>query len=223
MRVLIVDDHPIVRTAVAWLLRNHPDFEFCGEAECVNSALEKTQSLKPELTILDLVMGGRDGIELVGDLKKNHPSGRILVYSGFDERIYAIRALRAGASGYVMKSRGIENLNRAVTVVAKGDRFVSEDIHSVFMSEVLDGKLAFGAINTSGMKALSNRELQILNLLGMNYRSSQIAEDLNLSIKTVGTYCERLKDKLNAQNGAELRTFATAHYRKAMIGKMPSS
>jgi two-component system invasion response regulator UvrY len=205
MNILLVDGQPIVRTALTGLLKASATFTVCGEAGDVFSAQRLTEKLQPDCTILDIILGGRDGIELVKNLKDIHPTGKILIFSSQDERIYARRAIEAGAHGYVMKKIEIEQFHEALETIGRGEYYVSEILQKAFIQELFGQKRNR---DKSSLEALSDRELQILRLLGMGFSSAQIARELSLSIKTIGTYRERLKDKLNLDTATELESYA---------------
>jgi DNA-binding NarL/FixJ family response regulator len=205
MNVLLVDGHPIIRTALSALLKASQTFNVCGEAGDVFSAQQLTAQLQPDCTVLDIILGGRDGIELVKNLKGIHPMGKILIFSSQDERIYARRAIEAGAHGYVMKQIKVDLFCEALETIVRGEYYVSDILQKAFIQELFGQKRKRDA---SSLEALSDRELQILRLLGIGFSSAQIAGELNLSIKTIGTYRERLKDKLSLETATELEGYA---------------
>lgn len=163
-----------------------------------------TEMLRPDYILLDLVLGGRDGIEMIEDLLVLQPKAGILVYTSLSEKTYAKRALRAGARGYVMKSSGFEELTGALRVIAGGELFVSEAVKRTLIEQCA------GATGTA-LDKLSDRELQIYRLLGAGMDSAGIAKELCLSMKTVGTYRERLKNKLGLQSARELERNAESY------------
>jgi DNA-binding NarL/FixJ family response regulator len=217
MKVLIIDDQPLFRKALTRLITSKT-LKVVGEAYDSASAHRQTLSLLPDLTILDLNIGGRAGLGLITDLKANHPPGRILVYSSQEEKIYARRAIKAGAHGYVMKRSAIKCLRDALAKVVLGELYVSESIQQVFMGEIFSKKRKLTE-ESLVIQSLSNRELQILHLLGTELSSSQMAAELNLSIKTISTYRERLKDKLNLESSSKLVEFAAEFLYNANMPK----
>lgn len=200
--VLIVDDHPIVRMGLRMLLEDSPIYGICGEADSVALARQLTSELRPDIVVLDLVLGGRDGTELVETLRVLHPGVRMLVYSSQNESIYARRCLRAGASGFVAKSAGLERVREALELIARGEIAISEELQQSLLREYATGA------TTSPLDLLSSRELQVLRLLGSGHDSRAIAEHLHLSMKTVGTYRERLKLKLGLDTARKLERYA---------------
>lgn len=204
-RVLIIDDHPVVLYGLRFLLDQNPSFCVCGEATDGASALAQTTALQPDYLILDLVLGGRDGIELLQDLVSVAPNARILIYSSQNEWRFARWTIQAGAKGYVSKSEGLTVVARALEVIAGGDTYVSDAVRArlleTFATEVAD-------VEGSNIQQLSNRELQILRLIGGGNTPREVAAALGLSVKTVGTYCDRIKIKLQLASLRELDAFA---------------
>jgi DNA-binding NarL/FixJ family response regulator len=206
-QVLLVDDHPIVRKGIAELINAEPDLQVCGEAATMQEAISLATKLKPGLLIVDISLDGNNGVELMKNLSGRQGAPPILAYSMHDESIYAERCLRAGAKGYVMKHSPPEVLLEAMRQVLKGKIYLSEP-----MSDRLLGKLvgagSASAPSSSPIDTLSDRELEVLQLLGKGQTTSQIADSLCLSVKTVETYREHLKQKLNLANGQELLRYA---------------
>lgn len=203
--VLIVDDHPIVLYGLRFALEQQTRFAVCGEAGHAESARVMARDLRPDYIILDLVLGGRDGLELVRDLAGMLPASRILIYSSQRETPYARRSIDAGARGYVSKSEGLEVVVKALDVIAGGEIFIGEGLRR----QLLDDFVATG--NADGGQAgtvLSERELQVLRLIGDGRTLSQIAIELGISTKTVGTYRDRLKTKLGIDNVHDLSFWA---------------
>lgn len=200
-RVLLVDDHPIVRQGVAAMLNQQPDISVCGTAEDPHQALETVAKLKPDLVIVDLSLKKGSGIDLLKDLKVRYPKLLTLVLSMHDESLYALRVLRAGASGYIMKQAATENVLVAVRRVLAGEVYLSEEMGKRMMEQIA-GKPA--KRSGSPIEDLSDRELQVFNMIGQGRGTRQIAEELHLSVKTIESHRARIKDKLNLQTGAEL-------------------
>lgn len=196
-RILIVDDHPIVRFGLDLLLRDDPDFAICGEAGRADEVLPRYEALRPDIVILDLLLGGRDGIELIRDLLNRDPQARIIVYSCQDERQAGERARRAGASGYVAKGGGLPTIRDALDAVAKGSLYFAG-------TRIADHHMSARARQQRAIDSLSHREAQVLRLTGRGAPLQQIAQELGLSAKTIGTYRERLKIKLGVDRVQDL-------------------
>jgi len=200
-KIFIVDDHPIVRKGLAQLINQEPDMVICGEAENAQSALDLLKKIKPDLAIVDISLQGIDGIELIKKIKVRDANLPILVVSMHDESLFAERALRAGAKGYIMKQEAIEKMMEAIRRVIGGEVYVSERVSATIVKKFIDGK----AENTrSPMEVLSNRELEVFQLIGQGFVTRQIAQELNVSIKTVESYRANIKEKLNLKNATEL-------------------
>jgi DNA-binding NarL/FixJ family response regulator len=201
-RVFLVDDHPIVRRGLAQLVNHEDDLMICGEAENAREAIELLYDSKPEFLIVDISLkGGMDGIELIKTIRSRNTSLPILVVSMHDESLYAERALRAGAMGYIMKQEGTEKVVTAIRRILDGRVYVSEDVDSRILHQAVRGHPHKPA---SPLELLSDRELEIFGLLGRGMSSRGIAESLFLSVKTVDSYRANIKDKLKFKNGIEL-------------------
>lgn len=200
-RVLIVDDHPIVLYGLRFVLGHNGRFAVCGEAADANAARAFTRDLHPDYIILDLVLGGRDGIDLVRDLVTLAPHVRILIYSSQNEWRYARRVLAAGAKGYVAKSEGLDVVAGALDVLARGEDFVGDGLRRQLLDDFI---LSTANEPGSAMLDLSARELQVLTMIGQGHGLGEIATALDLSVKTIGTYRERLKVKLGVERVSDL-------------------
>jgi DNA-binding NarL/FixJ family response regulator len=204
-RVLIVDDHPIVRHGVRRMIESESDLTVCGEAASEPEARMLIRELKPDVAIVDLSLERGDGLDLVRDVHAQHPELPILVLSMHDESIYAERLLAAGAMGYIMKQAASEQLIVALRRVLGG---------RVYLSEALSRTLgARGAEASAGevadpVRRLSNRELQVLNLIGRGMSSRIVASELGLSVKTIESHRQSLKHKLNLETNAQLLQYA---------------
>lgn len=200
--VIVADDHPIVLSGIRLLLRGAKDFKLLAEAGDGEATLTAIRQNVPDLLILDLWMGSNDGLELLRSIHKEWPSIRILVYSMNDECHYGIRTLRAGAAGYLMKSHGLDELLRALQTIASGARYLSP----VLAKELIDNGLNPhpDPAKPASLSILSDREIQVLRLIGMGSTTAMISRELGISVKTVGTHRENLKNKLNAGNSASL-------------------
>jgi len=204
-RVLIVDDHPIVRQGLRRLIDQEEDLAVCGEAESTREAKAAIRELKPEVVIVDISLKQGDGIELVKDARAHYPSLPILVLSMHDETIYAERMLSAGANGYIMKQAASDQFLVALRRVLEGGIYVSEVVGNSMIQKFASG----GAyISANPIDRLSNRELQILHMIGRGLSTRQAAEALNLSVKTVESHRQRIKRKLNLATGSQLVQYA---------------
>jgi len=204
-RVLIVDDHPIVRQGLVQLLNCEPDFMVCGEAADARKALSAIVETKPDVGIVDITLHGTNGIELIKNIVAQWPNFPVLVLSMHDESLYAERALRAGAKGYVMKQEAPEKLTEALRRILNGQIYVSEKLSNKMMHRAIDGK---NLENTSPVANLSDRELEVLQLIGQGHGTRQIAEDLSLSVKTIESHRAHIKEKLNLKTAPEMVRFA---------------
>ncbi len=199
-RIFVVDDHPLVRESLTSLIRQQPDFLVCGEADGSAAALAGIAAARPDVAIVDLSLDDRSGLELIRDLKQMHPKVAVLVLSMHDEDLYAERALRAGARGYVMKREASRNVVLAIRRILAGKIAVSERL-----AETLATRLVTGAASgAEPVDSLSDRELDVFRMLGSGRTTRQIAEALHLSAKTVQAYCARIKEKLGLQTANEL-------------------
>ena len=204
-RVLLVDDHPIVRKGLRRLIENHPGLEVCAEAEGVRDARDAIRKHQPDVVVVDLSLKDGDGIELVKEVRAHHPGLPLLVLSMHEESVYAERLLAAGASGYIMKQAASELFILALQEVLEGRRYVSSAVSASLQRKTAAGKCGNGA---DPVDSLSNRELQILEMIGRGLSSRQIAESLNLSVKTIEAHRQRIKRKLNLKTGVQLVNFA---------------
>jgi len=202
-RVFLVDDHPLVREWLTNLINQQSDLEVCGEAENAADALAGIARTAPELVIIDISLNAASGLELLKDLSIQHRSVAPLVLSMHEEELYAERAMRAGARGYVRKRETSKNILAAIRRVLEGSIYVSEKLSNNMALKFLKGQEAVG-IPRSRVEQLSDRELEVFQLLGQGRSTSQIAEQLHLSLKTVQAYCVRAKEKLGLTTAAEL-------------------
>jgi len=200
-RVFIVDDHPIIRRGLKLLIDQEPDLIVCGEAENARSVLPAIQELKPAIAIIDISLGHDSGIELIKNIRLQHPELPLLVLSMHDESLHAERALRAGARGYVMKQEAPEKIITAIRQVLQGNIYVSDAMGAKLLNKLIDSR---SEKTSSPLELLSDRELQVFQLLGRGFGTRQVAEQLNVSIKTVEAYRANIKDKLNLRSSAEL-------------------
>ncbi|HXG48290.1 MAG TPA: response regulator transcription factor [Methylomirabilota bacterium] len=204
-KVLIVDDHPIMRQGLAQLINHEPDLVVCAEAENAGQALEAADQSHPDLAIIDISLTGRNGLELIKDLRVRHPSLRMLVMSMHDESLYAERALRAGARGYIMKQAGGRMLMEAIRRILAGQIYVSDKM-SARIVESFAGQRSTAA--RQGVEGLTDREFEVFQLIGQGRGTRQIAEQLNLSVKTVEVHRLHIKEKLQIADAPSLVRFA---------------
>lgn len=200
-RIFIVDDHPLVREGLSNLINQQADLSVCGEAEDAAQALAGIGVKKPDLALIDISLKTASGLELVKDLRVHFPNVALIVLSMHDELLYAERALRAGARGYVMKRETSKDVLTAIRRVLEGDVYVSERVLNAMARRLGTPRKAAAG---SPVEQLSDRELEIFRLLGQGLTTSQIAQDLHLSLKTVQAYCARAKDKFGVTSLAEL-------------------
>lgn len=205
-RVFIVDDHPIVRAGARLALGTTPGFRVCGEAGSAAEALTAVAAARPDILILDLVLGGRDGMDFVARMREILPAARILVLSMNAEDLFAERALRAGANGYLMKGGDLEELVAAVKRIAEGEVYLSEKMTSAMLEVRRSGRRETGIFG-----GLTDREMQVFLMLGQGKSTQQVADELRLSIKTISTHRENLKVKLGVDSAAELVRQAVAY------------
>jgi DNA-binding NarL/FixJ family response regulator len=208
-RIIIVDDHPLVREWLTTLIGQQKDLAVCGEASTAAEAMQAVAASKPEVAIVDISLKGSSGIELIKDLKKACPSLMVLVLSMHDESLYAQRALRAGAKGYIMKREATRKVIEAVRRVLQGKLYISDAVAESIAAQFVEGKTL---ATCSPTEQLSDRELAVFDLLGQGLGTRQIAETLRVSMKTVQTYCARIKEKLNLSSATELLREAIHHY-----------
>ena len=199
--VLIVDDHPIVRQGLKLLIDQEPDLIVCGEAENARSVLPAIHDLKPSIAVIDLSLGRDSGIELIKTIRLQHPDLPLLVLSMHDETLHAERALRAGAKGYIMKQEAPEKVIIAIRQVLQGKIYVSDAMGAKLLNKLIDSSRDEPS---SPIELLSDRELQVFQLLGRGLGTRQVADQLNVSIKTVEAYRANIKEKLNLKGSAEL-------------------
>ncbi len=200
-KIFIVDDHPIVRKGLSQLIDQEADLVTCGEASDAQSALQILKKLKPDLTIVDISLQGMDGIELTKNIRARYGNLPVLIISMHDESLYAERALRAGARGYIMKQEATEKMMEAIRRVIRGDLYISEKVSAGIVKKFVDGK---SKRSSSPEELLSDRELEVFRLVGQGFGTRQIAEELRVSVKTVETYRANIKEKLNLKNAREL-------------------
>jgi DNA-binding NarL/FixJ family response regulator len=204
-RVLIIDDHPVFRHGISAMINAEPDLVVCGEAGSAPAALDAMRRLQPHIALVDISLPGTNGIELLKSIKAEAPKLPMLVVSMHDESLYALRALRAGALGYVMKAEALDSILTAIRKVLQGEPYLSPKFSE---------RLVFKAIRSmdeglgSPVDKLSDRELEVLNLMGRGFGAQDIANELHLSVKTIETHRAHIKEKLGFHDSKEMVRFA---------------
>ena len=204
-RVLIVDDHPIMRRGVAQLVEQEPDLTVCGEADDVYDALEKIEKLNPDVAIVDIKLKDSGGVELIKDMGTRWPELAILVLSMHDESLYAERVLRAGARGYVTNREPPERIVEGIRRILEGSIYVSENLARKMLRAFVTGK---PGSDGSLVERLSDRQFQVFELIGQGLKTREIAARLHLSVKTVDTHREHIKKRLTLESGTDLLRYA---------------
>ena len=198
-RVLLIDDHPIVRAGLARIIDDQADMLVCGEAGDADGALRAIQELGPHLVIVDLSLGGSDGLDLVKQIHTRWPDTRLLVLSMHSESLYAERTIRAGARGYVTKQQAPTQILDAIRHIRSGQVYASEEVKAMLLE-----RIARGSRQEEPIKSLTDRELGVFQLLGHGHSTREIAGELALSVKTVDSYREQIKRKLGLRSSTEL-------------------
>lgn len=199
-KIYIVDDHPLMRKGMAMTLDNSVEFEVCGQSESAEEALGEIPSLKPDGCVIDISLPGMNGIELVKNLLAQMPALKILIVSRHDEELYAERAIRAGAKGYLMKLEAGEVLVSAVRQIMNGGIYLSDKIGSQLIMKIASGQKT----GDNPLEILSDRELEVFELTGKGESTKDIAQRLHVSVKTVDTYRARIKEKMHLKSANEL-------------------
>ncbi|HZN59059.1 MAG TPA: response regulator transcription factor [Planctomycetota bacterium] len=208
-RILLVDDHPVVRQGLARLIEQEPDLCVCGEAETAGEALKAVADLGPALALVDLTLRDKPGLELIKDLRKQHPDVKVLVVSMHDESVWAERVLRAGACGYVMKQEKPRMLMARIRQALADGLCLSERMSERLLRKFTGTR---GARLEPATEGLGDRELEVLQLMGQGLSPREIATALNVSIKTVDAHKENLKRKLDLGSAAELLRYAVIRF-----------
>jgi len=206
-RVLIVDDHPAVRQALAMLIGQQSDLEVCGEAADLSEALRLVAATQPDVAVIDISLKTGCGIDLIQRIKDRRGTVRMLVWSTHSESLYAERALRAGALGYVNKDQATDKIVEGIRRVLEGKVYLSDAMVETMLQRTV-GDASKESIR-SPLDALANRELEVFRLIGQGVKTAAIAERLHLSVKTIETYRERIREKLDLSDGTELAHYAT--------------
>ena len=208
-RVVIIEDHPIFREGFKHLIEMEDNLMVCGEADSIGTALNQIRDLKPDLAVVDIGLKGRSGLDLIHELKTLKPDLLILVVSMFDETTYVQRALQAGARGYVVKNESTQTVVSAIQATLNGEMVISEPHHTHLLESQFSSSVNDPTNNPQAV--LTNRELEILRAIGQGKSTREIARELRLSIKTVGTYRERIKEKMKLKHAAELARHAVRY------------
>lgn len=199
-RIFVVDDHPVVRKGLAQLIAQEADIEVCGGAEGETEALQQIKTLLPDLVVVDISLKEGHGIDLIVQLKATLPNVKTLVWSMFDEKLFAERALRAGAMGYINKQHSIEKAIDAIRQVLNGELYVSPEMTGLLLRRVGEGE----GLDEDPLRRLTNRELEVFELIGKGITTRQIGRMLGISQKTAETHREKIKTKLGLKNSSEL-------------------
>ena len=206
-RVLIVDDHPAVREALAMRIGRQSDLEVCGEAADLSEALRLVADTQPDVAVVDISLKTGCGIDLIKRIKDRNDTVRMLVWSTHSESLYAERALRAGALGYINKDQATDKIVEAIRRVLEGKVYLSDAMVETMLHRTVGGGRE--EVTRSPLDALADRELEVFRLIGQGVKTAEIAERLHLSVKTIETYRDRIREKLDLSDGTELAHYAT--------------
>lgn|SRR5690625_3724240 len=204
-RIFLVEDHPLMRQGVAQMINAEPDMIVCGEADNAATALKGIESTQPDAAIIDISLGGVNGIELIKNLRSLFKFLPVLVLSMHDEEVYAQRVLRAGALGYVMKEEAADRVIAALRRILTGEIYVNEKVGSQMLQQVLTGR---GNPSDSPIDRLSDRELEVVQAMGQGKSTREIAKQLNISVKTIESHRANIKEKVGLKNASELMRFS---------------
>jgi DNA-binding NarL/FixJ family response regulator len=213
-RILLVDDHPLFLEGLRQMIDRNAALEVVGEVADAQAAMKAITELKPDLVIVDITLGHSNGLDLIKTLKGKYEDLPVLVISMHDESLYAERAIRAGAQGYVMKSEPAKTVRSAIMKVLGGDIFLSEKMSGSVLSKLMSGK---GAVPMSPVEQLSDRELEVFQLMGQGMPTRQIAEELHLTIPTIHSFRNRIKEKLKLKSSTELLLHAMQWFRETVV------
>ena len=200
-RVLLVDDHPIVRQGLALLIDREADLSVCGEAEGAHTAFHAIEALHPDIVVLDISLSGPDGLDVLKEIRMKIAGLPVLILSMHDESIYAERAMRAGANGYIMKQEATEKVLIAIRRILQGDVYLSDRLTSTMLQQFVRGT---APAKSSPLVNLTDRELEVFRLIGEGHGTRRIADELHLSVKTIESYQAHIKEKLALRNAREL-------------------
>jgi DNA-binding NarL/FixJ family response regulator len=213
-RILVVDDHPIVREGLVLMINSQRDMEVCGQAEDAHKALEAVEKTRPDMAVIDISLQGASGIELMKNIKLRYPAFKMLALSMHDEALYAERALRAGAKGYIMKHEAPDRVVAAIRRILAGEIWVSDNMTARMVNKLVGG--AEGG--ATGIDSLTDRELEVFRLIGMGHGTRQIAQELFLSVKTIESYRAHIKEKLALNSATELVQHAIQWVNSSNLG-----
>lgn len=205
VKILIVEDHEIFRLGIKELINHEPDLAVCAEAEDVDTARTLINAFQPDMVIIDITLKKSNGMDLIKEISSFHKTMKMLVLSMHDELLYAERSLQAGAQGYIMKQETSRSIVKAIRHILQGNIYVSDNIMSNLLNRVRTGQDTF---EKSPVENLSDRELEVLRMIGQGRSTGEIADEMNLSVSTISTYRERIKEKLQLKNSAELVRYA---------------
>lgn len=205
VKILIVEDHEIFRLGIKELINHEPDLAVCAEAEDVDTARTLINEFQPDMVIIDITLKKSNGMDLIKEINSFHKTMKMLVLSMHDELLYAERSLQAGAQGYIMKQETSKSIVKAIRHILQGNIYVSENIMGNLLNRVRTGQDSF---DKTPVDHLSDRELTVLRLVGEGKSTGEIAQEMHLSVSTVSTYRERIKEKLQLKNAAELVRYA---------------
>ncbi len=214
IKVFIVDDHPLVIEGVKGVIHQEPDMVVCGHAESMNDGLRRIYSLEPDICIIDIGLQDGSGIDLTREIKKRYPGMPILILSMQNDEVYAERALRAGASGYVRKVNAARTIIEAIRRVLHGEVYLSETTASNILSHLVGSK---NGSTPRLVDSLSDREMQVFELMGQGMTNPEIAEKCYLSIRSVESYFKRIKEKLGLKSTVQIRQFAIQWARSNLV------
>jgi DNA-binding NarL/FixJ family response regulator len=200
-RVLLVDDHPIVRQGLGLLIEREADLTVCGEADCAHSAFQAISTLQPDIVVLDISLNGPDGLDVLKEIRMKTANLPVLILSIHDESIYAERAMRAGANGHIMKQEATEKVLVAIRRILQGEVYLSDRLTNAMLQHYVRGE---SPAKTSPLVNLTDRELEVFRLIGEGRGTRQIADELHLSVKTIESYQEHIKEKLALRNSRQL-------------------
>jgi len=200
-RILIVDDHPIVRQGIEMLISEEPDMSVCGEAESVREALEAIEQTMPDVAIVDLSLKESSGLELIKDIQIRYPKLLVLVLSMRDESFYAERVLRAGARGYITKEEGTERVIEGIRRILEGEIYLSDKLASKMINKFVAGQAGSSRFSINN---LTDREIEVFELIGSGLATREIADELHVSRKTVESHREHIKEKMKLNSATEL-------------------
>lgn len=208
-RIVVVDEFPIVRHGIAAFLNCQPDMVVCGEADRIHSAQAKIEECNPHLVVIAMRLSTGDSLEFLKTHKTRQPRPLVVVYSAFEEAIFAERAIRAGANGYVMKKAPMEELLAAIRAVLRGEVYVSRNLAMAAFKKSVETLSKYRLLGKAGVEMLSDREIHIFQLIGSGLGTKKIADALKLSVKTIETHCRNMQRKLGLSSSAQLRERAT--------------